>query len=182
MLNIEFISPVRQTFFKIYIHSYFAIRTFEHVNNHVSVMKQIPFLMSNNWIFSIYFKRIVYITRVINSSFITRVMLYQTLNAGTTFDTIPRFNTSMTLLSRSVYTFKEQYTPYIWDTNIPIQGHQTIIIISYVLKMWTSFQSKLLKITQYSSPIQWLPWSFPALRSHCDNKIAQGVCMDNLTC
>ena len=51
--------------------------------------------------------------------------------AGTTFDTIPRFNTSMTQLSRSVYTFKGQYTPYIWDTNIPIQGHQTIIIISY---------------------------------------------------
>ena len=41
----------------------------------------------------IYLIPVVYIARVINLSFITQVMLYQTLNARTTFDTIPCFDT-----------------------------------------------------------------------------------------
>ena len=48
--------------------------------------------------------RVVFIARVINLGVITRVMLYEILPVGTTFDTIPRVDTSMTLLSISIAT------------------------------------------------------------------------------
>ena len=48
-----------------------------------------------------------------NLSFITRVVLCQTLPAGAIFDTAPRFDTSMTLLSRYINTFAYVNNRYI---------------------------------------------------------------------
>ena len=47
--------------------------------------------------------RVVFIACVINLGVITRVMLYEILPVGTNFDTIPRVDTSITLLSTRGY-------------------------------------------------------------------------------
>ena len=52
----------------------------------------------------IYLILVVYIARVINLSFIIPVMIYQTLNARTTFDTIPRFNTFISTKTSIILT------------------------------------------------------------------------------
>ena len=80
----------------------------------------------------IYLIRVVYITRVINLCYITRVMLYQILPVGTTFDTAPRFNASVTYFRRFASTFNitisttniyiklilnETFIPFNWMLN-----------------------------------------------------------------
>ena len=64
----------------------------------------------------------MYIALVINLSFITRIMLYQTLLVGTTFNTDLRFDILITLLSRSIDTiafvnnnciFLKVYSPFL---------------------------------------------------------------------
>ena len=56
----------------------------------------------------------VYIARVVNLSFVIWVMPYQTFPVRTTFDTIPRFDTSKTLLSRSIGTLAIVNNKYIF--------------------------------------------------------------------
>ena len=55
-----------------------------------------------------------------NLSIITGVMLYQALNVGTTFDTIHRFDTSVTLLFRSIDTITFVNDKYISSSYVSI--------------------------------------------------------------
>ena len=57
---------------------------------------------------------VVYIAGMIKLEFIIRIMLYHTLPVEITFDSIPRFLTSMTLLSRSIETFAYVNNKYIF--------------------------------------------------------------------